>query len=220
VSKRLARTRVGLVIWKEREAVLERSCGGAIGWKCLGNAAGKPWTAIGGKPEWGPVSVALPDASATATGTVVLGAATSSFFGQPDVGLLDIEENPEYGTWLSNLRRGNVDADVARMLAAGNPSIANAAAGLEVAVRPVVAAAASRDKVTVIYPSPVATADVYLGTIGSKRGSRLAEILGGDVGRAALTKAGWTMSNAGLQPVSYLPTPGLLAALRSKWASS
>jgi hypothetical protein len=219
VSGTLARSPVVVAMWKERAAALAPRCAEkAIEWKCLGEAAGRRWQDVGGQETWGTVKTTLPDPSSTASGLVTLAAATATFFSQPDVGLLDIEENDSYGVWLNNLRGANVGVDVQRMLAAGGPSIADAAAGLEVAVKPIVDRAAAASAVTVIYPSPVATADVFLGTVKSDRSTLLAEVIGGDVGREALRAAGWRIGSAGLPPTSYLPTPGLLAALRSRWA--
>jgi hypothetical protein len=218
VSRPLARSPVVIAMWKERAAALAKHCAdNAIEWKCLGNAAGRRWTDVGGQETWGTVKTALPDPSTSAAGLVALAAATATFFGQPDVGLLDIEENDLYGVWLNNLRGANVTADVERMLAAG-PSIADAVAGLEVTVKPVVDRAANAGAVSVIYPSPVATADVYLGTVTSKRSALLAELLGGDLGRTTLVGAGWKVGDTGLPATSYLPTPGLLGPLRSRWA--
>ena len=40
---------------KEREAVLAPNCpGGSVGWKCLGDWVGRPWTDVtGGVSPWG-----------------------------------------------------------------------------------------------------------------------------------------------------------------------
>ncbi|MEY2477155.1 MAG: hypothetical protein QOG87_2470 [Actinomycetota bacterium] len=219
VSRPLARSRVVIAMWKERATALATRCvDRAVEWKCLGDAAGRPWKDVGGRDTWGSVKTALPDPTTTAAGVVTLGAATATFFGQPDVGSLDINESDAYGAWLNNLKTANVNVDVARMLAAGGPSIADAAAGLEVSVKPVVDAAAASAEVSLIYPSPVATADVFLGTVTSERAALLAELLEGSLGRAALRAGGWQIGNAGLPPTSYLPVPGLLAALRDRWA--
>ena len=218
VSRPLARSPVVLAMWRERAAALETSCvEKTIAWKCLGDAAGKPWKDVGGRDVWGSVKTALPNPATTAAGLVTLGAGTATFFGQPDVGLLDIEGDIAYGVWLNNLVRANVDIDVGGMLAAGGPSLADVAAGLEAAVKPVVEAAAASAAVSVIYPSPVATADVFLGTVASKRSALLVELLSGALGRQAFGEAGWRISADDLPATSYLPTPGLLGALRSKW---
>lgn len=218
VSRPLARSRLALVMWKERAAALAGRCADrAVELKCLGEAAGRPWKDVGGSEAWGFVKTALPDPGRTAAGLVALGAGTSTYFGQPDVGRLEIDENDNYGVWFENLVQANVAIDLSGMLA-GGPSRVDAVAGLEAAVRPVVGAAANADAVSVIYPSPVATADVYLGTIDSDQGARLTELLTGELGRTALSDAGWTLGDAGLPPVSYLPTPGLLSVLRDRWA--
>jgi hypothetical protein len=218
VSRPLARSPVVIAMWKERAAALAPQCvDKAIEWKCVGTAAGRRWQDVGGRDTWGTVKTALPDPSTTASGLVTLAAATATFFSQPDVGLLDIEDNDSYGVWLNNLRGANVGVDVERMLAAGGPSIADAAAGLEAVVKPGVDKAANSAAISVIYPSPVATADVFLGTVTSKRSALLAELLGGDLGRKALRDGGWRIGRTDLPATSYLPTPGLLGALRERW---
>ena len=218
VSRPLARTRLALVMWKERAAVLAGRCADkAVELKCLGDAAGRPWKEVGGSEAWGFVKTALPDPARTAVGLVALGAGTSTYFGQPDVGRLDIDENDGYGVWFENLVQANVDIDLAGMLA-GGPSRVDAVAGLEAAITPVIGAAANAGAVSVIYPSPVATADVYLGTIDSDRAARLVELLEGELGTAALRRAGWKVDDTSLPPVSFLPTPGLLTVLRDRWA--
>jgi hypothetical protein len=217
VSRPIARSRIGIVMWKERAGALGARCPEkGVGWRCLGDAAGRQWSDVGGKPTWGTVKTALPDPLTSASGLVALGAGTAGFFGQADVSLQDVQDSVEYSAWLNNLARANQNLDVGRMLAAG-PSLVDAVVTLEATSEQTVEQAAGRDPVSVIYPSPVATADVVLGTVGSKSSTRLATLLEGTAGRDALARARWKVDFAGLPPTSNLPSPGLLLALRGMW---
>jgi hypothetical protein len=215
VSAPLARSPVVIVGWNDRLAALKTKC--EIGWKCIGLAAGQPWSAFGGKPEWAAVTTSLPDPTTSAAGLLTLGAATAGFFGRADLSTDDLDADDGFGSALSQLaRNNNTPVSVSSMLAAG-PSLVAFVAGLEQAVKPVVSAA-SRDKrnqVTLIYPSPVVNADVVLGMADRRKGERLLELLRTDVVRAAFTDDGWKPPGSGR---SGLPSPGLLSVLRSRWS--
>jgi hypothetical protein len=208
-------TRVGIVMWKDRAAALAAFCKiPVVDWKCLGNAAGRQWKDVGGQEKWGEVKVALPDPKTTAAGLLVLGAATTSYYGHADLSSTTLQEDDAFGAWLLGLA-GAVrdDADLARMMAAG-PSVVDAVGVLEQSAVPVIDTSARKNDVTVIYPSPVVTAGVVLGFTNSKAAERLAEVATGPKGRAALTAGGWRTAPGG---ASNLPSPGLLFALRSQW---
>ena len=71
----IGRSPVVLVMWNDRAAALEAgACGGPVEWRCLGDAADRPWDTVGGESAWGRVNVGLTDPD-TATGLVVLGGA-------------------------------------------------------------------------------------------------------------------------------------------------
>ena len=211
VSDPLARTRLGLAAWSERSRRL--TCPGEVGWRCIGDAAGRPWSEVGGEPVWGPVKTALPDPGRTATGLLSLGAATAGFFGRTDIASVDLDDDDQFGVWFDRLRRANQSTDLGRMLAIG-PAAVDFVAGLEQATVPSLAASARKDQVAVIYPSPVANADVVLGTAGTGRGKRLVEL----VTRASLgedlVRAGWKAPSSA---ASGLPSAGLLSVLRDRW---
>ncbi|MDQ1373537.1 MAG: hypothetical protein QOJ09_875 [Actinomycetota bacterium] len=221
VSKPIARTRTNVVMWKERAAALASVCPGkVIGWTCLGNAASRQWKDVGGPAAWGDVKTSIPDPNATASGLVALGGATVAFAGQSDVSSTQLDQDDAFGVWLGNLKRSQVpSADLGRMLTAG-PSLVDVVAGLEAQTLPTLQGAARANEVTVIYPSPVVTADVVLGTVASKRATRLAELLEGKAGRDALQRAGWKVGSPSLPPTSGLPDPGLLAYLRGAWSNA
>lgn len=215
VSPRLARSPVVIVGWNDRIAALRSKC--EVGWKCVGLAAGQPWASFGGPPAWGTVKTSLPDPQSSAAGLVTLGAATAGYFGRSDLSTDDLDADDGLGTWLSQLRRNNeTRVDVSAMLAAG-PSLVAFVGGLEQAVKPVVDAASSdrRNQVSLIYPSPVVTADVVLGVADRRNGERLLDLLRSAAGREAFTSEGWKAPGSG---PSNLPSPGLLTVLRSRWA--
>jgi hypothetical protein len=97
-------------------------------------------------------------------------------------------------------------------------AVYDAVGTLEAEAARVLATSAVRDRVTLLYPEPMATVDVVLG--GS--GSRLREVAGGDSIRKAFADAGWrmdaraTQTGPPLAPTNGLPSPGFLDALRSR----
>jgi hypothetical protein len=214
VTGPIAHSRVGLVMWNDRSARLSTHCGGAVTWRCIGDAAGKQWSEIGGEPTWGAVRMSLPDATTSASGVAVLGAATVGYFGRPDVSTIDFDEDPGFGGWLAALARANPNVDLDRMLAAG-PSLA---AGIGViaadAAERLQPAAISR-RARLIYPAPVTTVGVVFAGMPGSRGNRLSELVTKQEGPQAVRAAGWT---AGAGP-GGLPIPGLLQALRTRWES-
>lgn len=211
VSAPIARTRVAVAAYQERARRL--TCAGGVSWRCLGDAAGQAWSTVGGQSEWGPVKTTLPDPSRTATGLLALGAATAGFFGRTDVSSSDLDDDDAFGVWFDRLRRTNQPTDLGRMLSIG-PAEVDFLAGLEQAVAPAVAASARRSEATVIYPSPVANADVVLGTTDTDRGRRLAEVVTAGPLRDDLVEAGWKGPAGGS---TGLPSPGLLSVLRDRW---
>ena len=224
----LARSPAVVAVFPSRAEVLRRNCpGGAIGWRCLGDVAGRgSWAAVGGRPEWGPVKVLVDDPATTARGLVALGAATAAFFGRADVASNDLDDT--YRAWLGGLARALPSGrpSLEQGLAAG-PSLFDAYGGLEAEAGPLVAASARPEKPLLIYPSPVATADVVLGSVPGGPSRRLAELVRGEGGREALAATGWRVpgqpraagvaANPGLPAGSGLPRPGTLAALRQAW---
>ena len=207
----IAHGRAGLVIWNDRHARLAQHCGGAVTWACVGDVAGREWTDAGGDANWGRVRFALRDPASTAAGLAVLGAGTAGVFGRTDVVLLDLDDE-RFGTWLANLARARVAIDLERMLTQG-PAAAAGLATLDAVASPVLASAARRDQVRLIYPAPVATVGVVLARVPGGRGDRLRELVDAH-GSGALRASGW-----GAPAGAGLPSPGLLHALRERWAS-
>jgi len=213
----LARSPLVMVAWKERAEALAPTCPESkVGWKCLGEAAGGPWTERNGRPEWGEVKVGHADPAEDGTGLLVLGQATVAWFGRADLSTFDLEDE-NFQRWFSGLERPmrpSPGSPLGTMLAIGRA--AYDVVGTTEADAGIVDRAASRNALTRIYPSPMATADVILAVTVGDRGVRLRDLV---VERAekGLTESGWkAVGTAGLPPDNGLPSPGLLDALRSK----
>lgn len=225
----LARSPVVLAVWNERTDKLAPHCQDrAVGWRCLGDNAGRPWPDIGGDADWGPLEVGHAPVS-TATGLAVLGAATAGFFAHLPVTALSSAEldDEEYARWLTALEKSipaGTRPTVATMLQRG-PSAFDALGTLETEAGPLLHRSPRNPKPTLLYPSPVVTADVVLGTTGGRSAEVLTELVSGAVGRRALAEAGWHVRGEalahGLRPdplptQSGLPSPGVLDALRQR----
>ena len=88
------------------------------------------------------------------------------------------------------------------------PAGAAAAVTIEAVGKPRIASSGRKPALT--YPAPVASADVVLGSAGTDRGRRLAEL----VTPRLFEDVGW--QPPGTQPTG-LPPADLLDALRSAW---
>lgn len=212
----LARSQLALVAWKDRADALAPRCS-PLTWKCLGEAAGTPggWAAVGGRPEWGPVKPGHADAFTNGQGLLVLGQAASEYFGRTDLSTIDLDD-AAFQQWLVGLERATPPSrgsPLARMLQQGRAAFD--AVGTTKADARSVERAAQRDALTVLYPAPMATADVVLTTVPGDRGDRLQDTVSGTA-KEALLDAGWDEPDAeGLPPTDGLPSAGLLGALRA-----
>jgi hypothetical protein len=224
VGAPVARSPLVLVVQKPRQAALVAFCGGVIGWKCGGVAAPQRWDAIGGDTLWGPVKPWHPDHE-EAVGLLIVGQATAAYFGRADVSTIDLDDNA-YVDWLNGLELAvrRTDGSVATMLT--SPAQVDIVGTTEADAGPQIATAAVTQKPVVLYPRPVATADVVLAPIaGSRVSGTLRQLVDGR-GRRALAATGWRVEGedlaAGvdaserLPPDNGLPPPGLLDALRSR----
>jgi len=228
----LARSPLVLVVATERAAVLAPRCAGtAVGWKCLGEAASTAggWAALGGRPEWGNVKPAHASPVADGVGALVLGQAVSSWFGRTDLSTADLEDE-EFQRWFAALEGAvapSAGSPLTTLLVAG-PGVVDAAGTTEAEAGPSLANSARRNSLTLLYPSPMATADVMLATAaGDGPSGSLSRLVEGGKGREALAAAGWRVDgqrrapgvsdSPALGPGSGLPSPGFLDALRARW---
>ena len=226
----LARSPLVLVVWKDRAAALAGRCGGPPGWRCLGEAAAAgPWTASGGRPEWGPLKPGHGDPGSDGVGLLVLGQAVAGWFGRSDVSAGDLDDDA-FARWFSALERAvppSPTSPLELMLAAG-PAAYDATGTTEAEAGPLLSRSARRASVDVLYPSPMATADVVLATTGTaSAASSLRRLVSGEDGRHALAEDGWRVpgqpraegvgDSPPVPPTTGLPSGGLLDALRSRW---
>ena len=238
----LARSPLVLVVRTDRAAALAPRCTGRIvGWRCLGDAAGKEWTDLGGEETWGTVKLAHEDATSSASGALIVGQAVGHFLTTPDVAVTEIsridwESSDAFAAWFQRLE-GAVPRNGFNP-PAGSPFVQflqgrfveyDAVAALEAEVAPALASASGLgDAVTVAYPEPVGTADVvFVPVLDSRSASRLGDRATGAEARAALAEAGWRVEGEDPAPGvpdspplpdgDGLPSPGALDALRALW---
>jgi len=95
----LASSPIGLHALADRAAVLELHCAGGPTWRCIGDAAGRPWSEIGGPSAWGSVRIGLPDPD-TAVGLATLGAVAVGHFDGTDFAANDFTG---FRDWLARL---------------------------------------------------------------------------------------------------------------------
>lgn len=226
----LARSPVVLAVWPDRQEALRRHCpGGQIGWRCVGDAAGQPWPAVGGQAGWGMVKPGHGDPTLDGSGLVVLGGAATGFFASAAFSRADIEDNDGFRSWLTRLERAvrsfrqSTGTPLRDMLVKG-PAAFDVVGTTEAEARPLLATAARSDPPVLLYPAPMATADVVLASLPGDGARRLADTLGSAAARQALGAAGWRVagSDAGttsppLPRQSGLPASGVMEALTQAW---
>lgn len=225
----LARSPLAMVVWKERNAVLTAHCGRPVDWRCLGDAAASGrWEALGGRPEWGRIKPGHAEPATDDIGLLVLGQAVAEWFGRTDVAARDLDDDG-FRRWFAALERAvpaPPASPLAFMLAAG-PAAYDAVGTIEAEAGPLLARSARKTDVDLLYPLPMATADLVLATAADRPGTgRLRDAVGGRDGRRALAAAGWRVGGEAavtgvavgleLAPTSNLPSPGLLEAVRQR----
>lgn len=203
----LAATPVVVAADPARADALSALCGDVALWRCLGDAAGNDWGALGGDARWGTFRVGLPSAS-SATGLAVLAAVASGYFGATDFASNDFDST-DFRGWLDTLiaASGAGERDPVATLVT--------ARGRYTAVGHVAASAEGR-RVAVLAPTPAVDVTAVL-----------AQLPGGDAVdassptvdalRQALVELGWT-TRSGADVAATLEVPGALAALHSLWA--
>ena len=201
VSQPLARSPLVIVM---RRDIADRC---ASGWKCLGEAASRNQARPG-----------HPDPRDNGFGALIAGQAAASYFARTaDLSTTDLDD-PGFAAWFRTLERATPPlisgSSLLNEMLGTNFSVYDAVGTIEAEAAPTLAVSAVRDRVTLLYPEPMATVDVVLA--GS--GSRLREVAGGDTVRKALADAGWRVDGRGTPPLpanNGLPSPGFIDALRS-----
>jgi hypothetical protein len=227
----IARSPLVLAVWKDRGEVLASHCGGTLDWRCIGEVAGASWTSIGGQGAWGSVKPGHADPAVNGDGLLVIGQAATSFFGRSDLSRDDYTDDA-FLDWFGRLERSirfDPGSAFERMLV-GGPAVYDIVGTTEAEAAPLLAGASAdrRASLRLLYPSPVASADVVYVPITSAPGAdELGDRLTGDDGRTALAAAGWRVDGEprakGIpaKPVlparANLPSAGSLEALLETW---
>ncbi len=228
----LARSPLVIAVWKDRAAALATRCPVGVQWRCLGEAVETSggWAAIGGSPEWGPVKVGHGSPASDGVGLLVLGQAVGSWFGRSDVSTADLDDGDFQG-WFAGLERAvpaSPTSPLETMLVTGRAAF-DAVGTTEAEAGPLLSRSARGKDIDLLYPSPMATADIVLAIpVGdAKVPATLRGVVGGSAGRRALASAGWRVDGEAKTPgrpdspplpaSANLPAPGLLDALRARW---
>lgn len=231
----LARTPLVLAARSDRAAVLRDHCGAQPTWRCLGTVADEPWSDIGGDARWGDVRPAHAEPVTSALGRLVVGQAVASYFGTDAFQPIDWQADVDFGGWFQQLERA-VPADAfdsgvdpfarwigTRPVGARYDAVATTEA--QALTRLATAAPDVRDAVMLIYPAPMATADVVLQP--AAEGLDVSSLDGAL--RAALRDAGYRVDRSpppgapgdagALGDGDGLPAGAVLTALTAYWES-
>ena len=230
----LGRSPLVLAVWKDRLGALQKSCPqGSVDWKCLGTVAGKPWSDVGGEAAWGQVKPGHPAAANNATGLFVFAQATQQFLGNATYARQDLEDG-NYRTWAGNLEQNiptftpSSGTALDQMLSQGRSAF-DVAGSIEAFAGPAVSTSRDKDNITILYPSPVATADLFVIALrGSDPGGRVKAVLESASSAQVLAQNGWRVAgqpsatgvsgDPALPVGNGLPRAGVLQATRETWA--
>jgi hypothetical protein len=231
-SDPIGRSPLVIGIWRDRAAALGEACGGGdLTWRCVGDFAGREWVDAGGDPAWGQVKPAHADPATTGEGLLVIGQAASNFYGRTDLSIDDYADDA-FLEWFSRLEdnaRIEAESPFEQMLV-GGAALYDMVGTLEAQAGPELSRASRdrRDQVRLLYPAPVATADVvYVPAVDADGADDLDDLLTGDDGRTALARAGWRVDGEPsadgvpdappLPARDNLPDAGSLQALLDTW---
>src|SRR5262245_19937679 len=199
-------TRLGFAMRSDRAAVLSEYCGGGVTWRCVGEVADQPWAGIGGDDSWGTIKPAHPEPVGSGLGRLVLGSAVASFLGTEDYSRIDWEASDDFPGWFDRLERAVPSDAFEPGVDPYEKWLSRRLIGYDV-VATTEAEAAGRDNVTVIYPAPVAAAQVAV--LPGAGGGEPSDDLVDDV-RDALSAHGYDTESTG---TDGLPSAGVLEAL-------
>ncbi len=215
VTEAVASTRLAIVGWADRVQVVEQTCGGTAGWRCLGDLAGRSWVDAGGQAAWGDVTVGV-DPADTTSGLLTVAAATRGWFAAADPPVVDVATNDldaddAYDDWLSGLARSSTirspGSGTALDRFVRTPAGASMVTALEADAKRVLSTAARNERFRLVVPEPVATTSVVVWGEG---GSGVVDRL-----RSALEDRAWRDPVA--QGATGLPRPGVMVQLRDRW---
>lgn len=215
----VARSHLGIYMWEERLAVL-RSCRPkgtgapkAPTWKCIGDAAGRPWTTVGGEVTWGQVKIIVPSPGGTATGTLLLGQLAADYFGRADLSATDFAD-ARFRRWLAAVADSSVvapsddDLIVGRALTTG-PALLDAFGAVEAVARAAFTPGTRADDLAATRSA--GTADVVAVPLAPGDADL------DDVTAALREALGERWDTAPANDDNALPSAGALEALRRLW---
>jgi hypothetical protein len=228
----VASSPVVLVASNDRADALVSACGEpsdpdsddvVVSVRCVAEAAGGPWSAAGGEGSWGPVRYGFVDPDRQAEGQAVLGQLATAYFAEldPPLGPDAYASNDfaplGFSTWLGGVA---AEADTSSQggtplekLVQRGPSAFGAVATLEASATDAIAGTRAEGSLTVIYPSPMATAVVSLAPVGGAPGADdVDDVL--EPLREALAGTGWDVDDP---TAAGLPRPGVADALDRLW---
>jgi hypothetical protein len=186
------------VAFDDRFIALDEDCD-EVGWSCLGDIAGDPWSEHQGESSWGAVKPGYDRPDTSATGLLVLTQAMADHLGVTSFAGQDIDNR-----WLGDLEDAvptRTAGTALEVLLQQGPSAFAAVGALGVDADGA-ADSARGDDLTIFYPAPMYRAEVVVA--GG------ADLEGLD---DALAEAGWEQGGDG-EP---LPPAGVLDALRVAW---
>jgi hypothetical protein len=205
----VASSRLAIATPPGRAEALSASCAGEPLWRCIGYAAGNPWTDIGGEAGWGRVRPSLGAVDRQAVALASFAAAVGGYFGRPDIRSSDWQGDPAFTPWLNQLA-GAVDVTA---LSGGTPlaTMVNRPSALDIAATTdAEVAAVGGDRFAVNYPEPSMWVEAVLAV---PDGTAVPEGLVPALATAA-SAAGWDAPGAATQP---LPGATTMLALRARW---
>jgi hypothetical protein len=206
----IASTPLVIAMVKQRANVLASNCpNGVVGWKCLGDRVGKPWTDLtGGVPAWGNVTVGNPPLT-SATGLLLFGNAATGYFGRTNISTNDFDD-PSFMAWRTKLKMTFMDVDPFGEFVTQLPAKFSGVGVTSAEEKGNVGTKA--DQVMVVNPTPPASAVVTLAPVGTgSRADEVSRVANSASLQDTLRFEGWSVGD--IPKDTGLPTPGVLLAL-------
>jgi hypothetical protein len=211
-----ASTAMNVVLKTDRADALIAACGTTPTWLCVGQAAGGPWTELGGPASWGKVGTGFADPNTSALGAVTFANANVGFFAGTELGAdaenfssVDIDASDDHLNWFNRIAKGTPSAALADPLTAllQRPAVnVVAATAAQVAAIP----DARSGEVRVIVPTPAGRVDAVVAGNADRFD---VEAVSKDLA-AALTGAGWDVAGSGPDGI---PSAQTVIRLRNSW---
>ena len=221
----LATSQPALVVRDDRITVLEETCEGDLGWRCVGELAGETWADLGGATDWGRVRIGLAhDPETSASGLLTLAQATAGYFGSTGFSAQDLRDDPGFFAWFSGLAQAMPPSAASGPLRqmVTQPGTFDIVGALDVQAESELSRERARGltALDVAPPLPARVVAVGVGDSGPSSAEAVAERV-----VPLLVDAGWDETPAGAaEPGDTgttepdgLPSAGALEALRREW---